>query len=109
MIDSLPLLCFAGVMLAIIAWIIIHRVLFKRLARHHAAAFPTQEKRTIFQKGAMIQLFFICEFIYKKDYVRLGDGTVTTLSRILKALLPIGIICFVGMMLSPFALEIARR
>lgn len=109
MIDSLPLICFFGVSGGIVIWIILHRIVLQKLARDHASSFPSDGRRTIFQKGAMMQFFFIGEFIYKKDYLRIGDRTITILSRVLKFLIPFSIVCFIGMMLSPFVLEAVRR
>lgn len=109
MIDSLPIICFFGVAAGAVAWIILHRVVLKKLARDHASSFPSDGRRTIFQKGAMLQLFFVGEFIYKKDYLRIGDRSIIILSRVMKLLVPFAIICFVGMMLSPFVLEAVQR
>ncbi len=57
----------------------------------------------------MIQFFFVCEFLLKKTYTRVGDGTVTTLSRVLKLLTPLIILSFLGMMLSPMFIEVLKR
>lgn len=109
MTDNLPLLFFAGVASGMLTWIVLHRLLLKNLARDHAAFFPQTQSRPVFQQGAMMQFFFICEFLLKKTYARLGDTRITTLSIILKALTPLIILCFLGMMLSPMLVEVMKR
>lgn len=109
MTDNLPLFFFAGVAGGLITWIVLHRVLLKRLAQDHASFFPQTQARPVFQQGAMMQFFFVCEFLLKKTYARLGDSKITMLSVTLKLLTPLIILCFLGMMLSPMLVEVLKR
>ena len=109
MIDSMPLIFFGTLLLGVFVWFVLHRWTLKKLARDHSDAFPTTGRRPIFEQGAMLQFFFLCDFLLKKDYHRLGDSRITIVSRLLKLLLPVIIFSFVGMMLSPMLVEVLKR
>jgi hypothetical protein len=109
MTDAFPLIFFAIMSLLIVVWFILHRRILKVLARDYASEFPRSHTRSVFEQGAMLQFFFVCDFLIKKDYLRIGNGAITATSRILKVLFALIVIAFFGMMISPMFLELSRK
>lgn len=110
MLDVLPLLFFAGLATLALVWLLLHRRVLALLKRDHAAAFPaTHGRRPPLEQGMMLQFFFLGGFLFQKGYTSLGDKRITLLSRVLKLMIPLIVLCFLGMMLSPMFIEVTRR